>query len=142
MSYVASGITGASPIWNKIMKGSLGLKDEKEGKVVQEWPQKPDEVIGASICSVSGLLPGDSGCPTRFEYFLKGTVPTETENLKKTIMINKETGQPIEPGQNIPPEKIEMQERQVVTDLTGSIFCLDCPPPSEPAIFSQADLRK
>jgi len=143
MSYVASGITGASPIWNKIMKFVLEKQDKEKEKTFQEWPKKPEGVVGASICSLSGLAPGDSNCSQRFEYFWEGTVPTETENLKKTILINKETGQPIEPGWEIPPEKIEPQEKQqVLTDSTGSVLCLDCPFPTSPAIFNPLDLKK
>ena len=157
MSYVASGMTGASPIWNKIMRFSLEKQDKEkgppasasgaagggQGKNFQEWPAKPDGVVGATICSLSGLAPGDSNCSTRFEYFLEGTVPSETENLKKTILINKDGGQPIEPGQDIPPDKIEPQEhQQVLLDTTGSILCLDCPFPATPAVFNAKNLRK
>lgn len=155
MSYVASGITGASPIWNKVMKFILERQDQekdlpagRQGKNFQEWPIKPDGIVGASICTLSGLAPGDSGlpadqggCQTRFDYFLEGTVPTETENLKRQILINKETGQPVEPGQQIPPEDLELQEKQVLTDPTGSILCLDCPFPTNSAIFEAGGLK-
>lgn len=136
MSYVASGVTGASPIWNKVIRFALEKQDQAKGKTYQEWPTQPESVVGASICSLSGLLPGDSGCATRYEYFLDGTVPTETENLKRQIQINKTNQQPIEPGQEVPPENIEIQEHQVVSDLTNSILCIDCPFPTDPAIFS------
>jgi 1A family penicillin-binding protein len=142
MSYVASGVTGASPIWNKIMRYVLSKKDEEMGKPFQEWPIKPEGVVGASICSLSGLLPGDSGCSTRYEYFINGTVPSETESLKRHIPINKSHGGAIQPGQNIPPENIEMQEHQVVSDITGSILCLDCPVSSESAIFTTKSLKR
>ncbi|MBU2577832.1 PBP1A family penicillin-binding protein [Patescibacteria group bacterium] len=127
MSYVASGITGASPIWNKIIRGALEKKDKENGKITQEWPTKPEGIIGTSVCGTSGLLPGDSGCTTRYEYFIEGTVPTEVESLRKNILIDKTNGHPVEPGQDIPPENIETREHLVITDLTGSIFCLDCP---------------
>ncbi len=141
MSAVASGITGASPIWNKVMRFVLEKKDQENGKVTQEWPVKPEGVAGTSICSLSGLLPGDSGCPTRFEYFLSDTVPTQTESLRKPIAINKTNGQPIQPGQNISPENTETQEHSVLTDLTGSLFCLDCSPmATEAAILNAQDL--
>lgn len=142
MSYVASGITGASPIWNKITRFILEREDKKQGKNFQEWPEKPKGIAGVEICSTSGLLPGGSGCPVRYEYFIDGTIPTETENLKKQILINRETQQPIQPGQNIPPENIETQEHNAVIDLTNSIFCLDCPFPTAPAIFNPRDLKK
>lgn len=142
MSAVASGVTGASPIWNKIMRFALEKRDQEEGKNFQEWPTKPEGVVGTSICVTSGLLPGDSNCPTRFEYFIEGTIPTETENLKKQIQINKTNSQAIQPGQNIPPEQIETQEHSVVIDLSGSILCLDCPFPTDPAIFRPETLKK
>ncbi len=143
MSAVASGVTGASPIWNKIFRFILEREDKKNGKNTQEWPVKPDSVIGTSVCSVSGLLPGDSGCPTRFEYFLDGTVPTDTESLSKPILINKGTGQPVEPGQNVPPENGETQTHSALTDLTGSIFCLDCSgSASDPAVLNVKDIKR
>jgi len=142
MSYVASGLTGASPIWNKITSFVLKRKDLeffaqkekvkpeelKEEKVpsFQEWLPKPEGIVGTSICALSGKLPGDSNCPTRFEYFLKGTVPTETENLKESVLINKDTGQPVQPGER--SENVEFQEHQIIKDFLGTIFCLDCPP--------------
>lgn len=140
MSAVASGITGASPIWNRIMRYVLEKQDSLKGKIFQEWPTKPDSVVGASICSLSGLAPGNSGCPTRYEYFLEGTVPSEEENLKKQILINKDTQEPIQPGQTIPPEKQEIQEHSCLVDLTNSVLCLDSPFPTNPAILFAKDL--
>jgi len=142
MSYVASGVTGASPIWNRVMKYALNQQDQAKGKNFQEWLIKPEGVIGASVCVTSGLLPGDSNCPQRYEYFLDGTVPRETENLKKQIQINKASQQPVEPGQNLPPENIETQEHQAVTDLSNCVLCLDCPFPTESAVLNAQDLKK
>ncbi|PIV01615.1 penicillin-binding protein [Candidatus Shapirobacteria bacterium CG03_land_8_20_14_0_80_39_12] len=143
MSAVASGVTGASPIWNKIFRYILERDDQKNGKNTQEWPVKPEGVTGASICSLSGLAPGNSGCPTRFEYFLEGTVSVETESLQRQILINKSTSQPVEPGQNIPPENTEMQQHNALSDQTGSILCLDCSgSASDAAVFNTVDLKK
>lgn len=127
MSWVASGITGASPIWNKIM--SYALKDKDE-----EWLLKPEEVVGAHICALSGKAPSpEAPCQTRFEYFLKGTVPTETENLKVSIEIDKTTGQLA--TDKTPPENRELQEHQVITDPLWIKYCLDCPFPTERTII-------
>jgi penicillin-binding protein 1C len=118
MSYVASGVTGASPIWNKIM--TYALKDQK-----QEWPLKPEGIVGASVCQLSGKMPNpEQPCETRFEYFLEGTVPTETENLKMMVEIDKTTGQLAD--EKTPPENREPQEHQVIYDALGTPFCLDC----------------
>jgi len=142
MSYVASGVTGASPIWNKVIRSVLENQDTKNNKNFQEWPIKPEGVVGTSVCSDSGFLPGDSGCATRYEYFLSDNLPTETQNLRKQILINKENQQPIEPGQNIPPENIETQEHDVLIDPTNTILCLDCPFPTNPAIFNANELKR
>ncbi len=72
---IASGITGASPIWNKIMTEVLkGKKDE--------FPQKPNNVIAVQVDSIGGGLP-TSGKPTRSEYFVKGTEPTSESAIYK-----------------------------------------------------------
>jgi len=128
MSAVASGLTGASPIWNKIM--SFTLENDNIG---QEWPAKPEDVIGVSVCSLSGKLPGDSNCETRFEYFIKGKLPEETGPEREAILINKDTGSPIQP--NEVAENVEYQEHPVVRDPLGAILCLDCPMPEKPAII-------
>ncbi len=70
MSYVASGITGASPIWNKIIRTQLS----------EEYPHTfdvPDDIKKEKICGVTGTLMC-SGCPYSFEeYFVPGTEPTK-----------------------------------------------------------------
>lgn len=73
---IASGITGASPIWNKIM--SYVLKGKPD-----EQPQKPDDVIAMQIDSFVGGLP-HGGMPTRTEYFIKGTEPTAESPVYKS----------------------------------------------------------
>jgi len=125
MSAVASGVTGASPIWNKIM--SLALKDKEEA-----WPLKPDEAVGMSVCNLSGQLPtGVDGqnCETRFEFFVKEFVPQEPENLREVVHIDKTTGQ-LATDKTL-PENLELAEKSVITDPLGAKFCLDCPPPTE-----------
>jgi membrane carboxypeptidase/penicillin-binding protein len=67
MSWVASGITGATPIWHKIMSNLL--KDKPQ----ETWRQ-PSNVVKIPICALNGLLPCP-GCPLKYEYFLKGTEP-------------------------------------------------------------------
>jgi membrane peptidoglycan carboxypeptidase len=72
---IASGITGASPIWNKIMTAVLkGKKDEA--------PAKPNNVVAVQVDSLGGGLP-TSGRPTRAEYFVKGTEPTAESAIYK-----------------------------------------------------------
>jgi penicillin-binding protein 1C len=84
MSKVASGITGAAPIWNKII--SVVLKGKPD-----EPPQKPDDVIAMDIDALGGGLPV-SGQPTRSEYFIKGTEPTNPAPMYAKIRISKHQG--------------------------------------------------
>lgn len=65
---VASGTTGASPIWQKIMSTVLKGKDD-------EKPRQPDNVFYMDIDGLMGGQPKD-GSPTRKEYFVKGTEPS------------------------------------------------------------------
>src|SRR3989344_5376218 len=64
---VASGITGASPIWNKIMQAVLKYKPN-------EPFERPSNVIQSEV---DGLMTGrpHGGSPTRREYFISGTEP-------------------------------------------------------------------
>ena len=127
MSYVASGVTGASPIWNKII--SYALKDKKE-----EWVLKPEGITGGHVCALSGKAPApEAPCQTRFEYFLEGTVPTETENLKTMVEIDKTIGQLA--NEKTLPENRELQEHQVIFDPLGIPYCLDCAPPFESVVI-------
>lgn len=88
MSRVASGITGASPIWNKIMTIILN------GQPSIDW-NAPKGVSKVNICSITGTLPCE-GCPTKQEWFLDENRPsgrcifkTSEENNQKNININK-----------------------------------------------------
>ncbi len=68
MSYVASGVTGASPIWNGLIK--LVLDPAKPHTF-----RLPDDIIKVKICAQTGTLPC-KGCTIREEIYWKGTEPT------------------------------------------------------------------
>ncbi len=81
MSYVASGVTGASPIWNKIIRTQL---DEAHPHV---FPV-PSDLVKVKICATSGTLPC-SGCPVvTEELFVPGTQPTQACNPAQFVKIN------------------------------------------------------
>ena len=69
MAKIASGITGAAPIWNRIM---TALTFDKPA---QDW-QVPEGLVKANICPYTGTLPCE-GCPKKAEWFTKETVPTK-----------------------------------------------------------------
>lgn len=126
--YLTSGVTGAAPIWNKIMK--VILKNQPD-----LWPEKPENIVGRQVCILSGLLPekkedGSESCPSRFEYFIKGTEPKNGEYLKRLVPVSRDTGfltRADDPS-------AEMQEKQVIQD-TYATYCLDCNHEGESASF-------
>ncbi len=123
MSNIASGVTGASPIWNKIITQAL------KG-YPQHWPIKPAEVEGANVCQISGLRVPDSpspDCQPRFEYFLTGTIPPPDTDLRRDIPIFKPTQAPATARQiSEQPDQIETQNHAALIDPLNTVLCLDC----------------
>ena len=123
MSGAVSGVSGASPIWNKVMKAVLDKYSS------HSWPKQPEGVIGALICSNTGGLPGgdpaNPGCPTRFEYFLAGTLPTSTLIVNQDIQVFKDTHQ--QAPADASPDVINTENHPTYTDPDGTIYCMDCP---------------
>ena len=131
MAGAVSGVSGASPIWNKVMKALLDKAEKGEYDKNEEghaWPLQPEGVIGKTICAVTGLLPsgdqGNPGCSTRFEYFLKEYLPQKAEGERADIAIFRDTGQLA--NKDALPEQIEMQNHAVYRDPLGTLYCLDC----------------
>ncbi|KKQ85875.1 MAG: Penicillin-binding protein [Candidatus Woesebacteria bacterium GW2011_GWB1_38_8] len=69
MLQVASGVTGASPIWRKIILEVLNGKPNTSIEV-------PGGIVTAAIDSISGNAAHD-GFPSRIEKFIAGTEPTD-----------------------------------------------------------------
>jgi len=129
MSGAVSGVSGASPIWNKVIGYALD-KSEKGNYDIEDdghsWPLQPEEVVGASICAdTGGAVAEGSGCPTRFEYFLANTIPTTTNVVNQDVLIFKDTGQIA--NSDALPEQIEPQNKPIYTDPVGGIYCMNCP---------------
>lgn len=72
---ISSGVTGATPIWRRIMLEALKVKKTEELK-------KPDGVIAVQVDSLGGGMP-TAGRPIRSEYFVKGTEPTSESAIYK-----------------------------------------------------------
>jgi len=69
MLSVASGVSGASPIWRKSLIEALSGKEDIPFET-------PSGIVSASVDSMSGYRSHD-GFPSRTEYFIKGTEPGE-----------------------------------------------------------------
>ncbi|MCX6705811.1 MAG: transglycosylase domain-containing protein [Candidatus Woesebacteria bacterium] len=140
MGGAVSGVSGASPIWNKIMKAVLdksekGVYDKNEEG--HSWPGQPDSIIGKTICAVDGLLPtgdpGNPGCPTRFEYFMQGSIPEKATGQRMDLTIINSTQQ--QASSDTPPDQVSTQNRPVYVDPLGTIYCMDCPIASTSAVI-------
>ena len=80
MSYVASGVTGASPIWRRIFN-----------ELVKIYPPSgftpPQDLVQADVCTITGEL-ACTGCPSKTEYFLPDSEPKKAcseDSIKRYI---------------------------------------------------------
>ncbi len=118
MSYVASGVTGASPIWNKIMRRVLnGQKDH--------FPTQPEGVVSKSICNTTGLVPtNENPCETRNELFIKDIFPPNNIPSQKQIWVRRSDKYPLLPGDAT--VDLDLEQHLVFSDPFVKEFCLDC----------------
>src|SRR3989339_852511 len=79
MKEVASGVTGASPIWRKIM---LKTWEKYKGDDFVAPPGVESRLVDI----VSGY-PEHDGYPTRADYFVRGTAPTEPDPMHTKVKI-------------------------------------------------------
>ena len=115
---IASGITGATPIWSQIMTEVLKDKVNESFKV-------PSGVTGMEICSVTGGAKNEK-CPGRFEYFIAGTEPKKDTFARAKVWIDVTTGQVVEPGS---PNAEEREEVVLQDPYSKKDFCVTCPRP-------------
>jgi len=115
--YLTSGVTGAAPIWNRVMNYVLKSQPDL-------WPVRPSTVVGKQVCWDSGALmtkkeDGSESCPARFEYFIKGTELTQG-TFKQVVPVTKD-------DKLAPPNypDVEMKEKTIIKDAF-SIYCIDC----------------
>ncbi len=122
---LTSGITGAAPIWNKIMR--VVLKNQPD-----LWPVKPENVVGAQVCNDSGALMtkdggGKENCSSRYEYFIKGTEPKGDGAVKQSVPINKDTDKLASPTDT----NVENRDKIIIKDMFSS-YCVDCNHDNDP----------
>jgi 1A family penicillin-binding protein len=84
MLNVASGISGASPIWHKIVVAVLSNKPKLNFDI-------PQNIITAQVDSVSGYAAHD-GFPSRSETFIKGTEPAGNDPVHTKLKVCKSDG--------------------------------------------------
>jgi len=78
---LASGVTGAAPIWNRIMREAI--KDLTDASF-----DRPEGIIEMDIDAFGGGLPVD-GQPNRKELFIQGTEPTGSASIYQKLKISR-----------------------------------------------------
>lgn len=118
---LVSGITGAAPIWNDIMRFVLKDRDPV-------WPERPEGIVGRDVCSLTGRLPTpDAPCDTRHEFFWEQFLPENSGPQQRDIWIRKDNGFPIDPAVPLDQQgELELQSHMVLSDPLIPEFCLDC----------------
>ncbi len=101
---LASGVTGAAPIWNRIISDILKTKPD-------EPFIRPDSIIEMDIDSYGGGTP-QNGNPTRKERFIKGTEPTGLSTVYQNLKISRKDGDKL--ANSIEIAKGEYDTRQFV----------------------------
>lgn len=66
------------PMWERFMRGAL------DGVPVTRFEQPPN-IVSATVCLPSGLLPSDECQRTKAEIFVRGTVPTEKDKTWRRV---------------------------------------------------------
>lgn len=105
---LASGVSGAAPIWNRIMREAL--KDKSD-----EQPPKPDSIIPVVVDSLFGGLPHDD-ISTRSEYFIRGTEPTSLSPMYKKVKLSKSDNNKLANAVEIASGNYDEKEFWVITE--------------------------
>ncbi|OGD10619.1 hypothetical protein A2397_06070 [Candidatus Amesbacteria bacterium RIFOXYB1_FULL_44_23] len=84
MKQVASGVTGASPIWRQITDVVLKGKSDEKFNV-------PSEIMTVDVDKISGYRVHD-GFEAKNEFFIKGTEPWADDPVHKKIKVCKGEG--------------------------------------------------
>jgi membrane peptidoglycan carboxypeptidase len=83
----ALSLASAAPLWSRIMTEiSQGLP------IAKFTDEKPKDIVTETVDAFSGLLPGPGTVKTVDELFIRGTAPTNRDNLHVATDIDAATG--------------------------------------------------
>jgi hypothetical protein len=143
MSYLASGITGAAPIWHDIMENIL--RDQET-----IWPEKPVDVKVGSVCltgmpAKNGLgtlmvSNGDDETSVAFvntdtdpaascaskgqELYWESSKPSYSGTFRKEYWIRASTGLPPKEGEEA--DDLQLEAHSFYYDPLTKLYCSDC----------------
>ncbi len=115
---LVSGITGAAPIFNAIMRTVLAGKEPV-------WQEKPPDVLSAQVCETGFPKQEGSDCsPRDTELYWKFGQPSRSKWVKQNTWINPQTGLPPAYGEVI--DGLVLEERTILQDPVTEQYCADC----------------
>lgn len=115
---LVSGITGAAPIFNAIMRSVLVGKEPV-------WQEKPPDVLSAPVCETGFPKQEGSDCTVKeTELYWQYGQPSRSKWVKQNVWINPATGLPPAYGEVI--EGLVLEERTILQDPITEQYCLDC----------------
>jgi len=82
MGKVSSGVSGAAPIWRRIMLATLPSRNKEDFSI-------PDKIVNASVDKVSGFASHD-GFPSKNEYFIEGTQLSGSDSIHMKLKVCKD----------------------------------------------------
>ncbi len=91
----ATGVTGAAPIWNAVMRLAHPAASTPLGR--------PEGLVDVEVCATSGHLPTTACSHRRQELFLPEHAPTEPCDMHRIIVVDALTGEPA--ADDTPPER-------------------------------------
>jgi len=83
MGKIASGVSGATPIWKRIMQYEVGNRPK------QDFPI-PNSIVSLEVDKVSGYLAHD-GFPSKTDYFIDGTQPKINDPIHLKLKVCRGT---------------------------------------------------
>ncbi|MDP3955238.1 MAG: PBP1A family penicillin-binding protein [bacterium] len=84
MKEVASGVSGASPIWRRIIMTAFEGRPKKDFDI-------PGGIVSAEVDAISGFKSHDN-FPSRMEFFVKGTEPFGEDTIHAKLKLCKSSG--------------------------------------------------
>jgi penicillin-binding protein 1C len=116
---IVSGVTGAAPIFNDIMRFVLQGKEPR-------WQEKPPDVASAPVCPTGfPKEASDNKCTAgNTELYWQKGKPSESGYVKTNVWIDPRTGLPPKFGEQV--EGLVLEERTILQDPTTKTYCLDC----------------
>jgi membrane carboxypeptidase/penicillin-binding protein PbpC len=130
-----SGISGAGPIWHDFM--DWALKGVPPSAFV-----RPEGLVEAEVCALSGQRPTEQ-CPhRRREWFIEGTEPAQDCDIHQSFQIDAATG--LLASESTPPERVRERVYAVYPPEAVAWAIgqgLPQPPPAPEARMAQGGLE-